>query len=31
VKKIEGLVGESDIEDGIKSALGSANSTAALH
>jgi peroxiredoxin len=31
VKKIEGLVSESDIEDGIKSALGSANSTAALH
>lgn len=35
VKKIEGLVSESDIEDGIKQALGSgstpANSTAALH
>lgn len=31
VKKIEGLVGESDIEDGIKAALGSGNSTAALH
>jgi len=31
VKKVEGLVGERDIEDGIKAALGSGNSTAELH
>jgi cytochrome c biogenesis protein CcmG/thiol:disulfide interchange protein DsbE len=31
VKKIEGLINESAIEEGIKAALGSANSTAELH